>query len=119
MLDSSDDNSSVSSSSTGRSDLMSVSGSDDVQVDKDSLLEQALDALYEKRFVSGFYFIFYAHVCDQCMLNWWFCCFFFFFVCIKGFDKRESFGSDYWGFQYQFAAPICWEKVTTCICRKN
>ncbi|KAG6786458.1 hypothetical protein POTOM_008061 [Populus tomentosa] len=49
MLDSSDDNSSVSSSSTVRSDLMSVSGSDDVQVDKDSLLEQALDALYEKR----------------------------------------------------------------------
>jgi hypothetical protein len=95
MLDSSDDNSSVSSSSTGRSDLMSVSGSDDVQVDKDSLLEQALDALYEKRFVSGFYFIFYAHVCDQCMLNWWFCCFFSFCVCIKGFDKRESFGSDY------------------------
>jgi len=58
MLDSSDDNSSVSSSSTIRSDLMSVSGSDDVQVDKDSLLEQALDALYEKRFVSGFYLFF-------------------------------------------------------------
>ncbi|KAG6784456.1 hypothetical protein POTOM_010151 [Populus tomentosa] len=49
MLDGSDDNSSVSSSSTVRSDLMSVSGSDDVQVDKDSLLEQSLDALYEKR----------------------------------------------------------------------
>jgi len=58
MLDSSDDNSSVSSSSTVRSDLMSVSGSDDVQVDKDSLLEQALDALYEKRFVSGIYLFF-------------------------------------------------------------
>ncbi|KAJ6337766.1 hypothetical protein OIU76_007447 [Salix suchowensis] len=49
MLDSDDDNSSVGSSSTARSDLMSVSGTDDVQVDKDSLLEQALDALYEKR----------------------------------------------------------------------
>ena len=51
MLDSDDENSSVSSSSTARSDLMSVSGTDEVQVDKDSLLEQALDALYEKRFV--------------------------------------------------------------------
>ncbi|KAJ6872050.1 hypothetical protein NC651_031223 [Populus alba x Populus x berolinensis] len=49
MLDSDDENSSVSSSSTARSDLMSVSGTDEVQVDKDSLLEQALDALYEKR----------------------------------------------------------------------
>ena len=51
MLDTDDENSSVSSSSTARSDLMSVSGTDEVQVDKDSLLEQALDALYEKRFV--------------------------------------------------------------------
>ncbi|CAK7347437.1 unnamed protein product [Dovyalis caffra] len=49
MLDSDDDNSSVSSSSTARSDLLSVSGTDEVQVDRDSLLEQALDALYEKR----------------------------------------------------------------------
>ncbi|KAI6689108.1 hypothetical protein NL676_025936 [Syzygium grande] len=49
MLDSDDDNSSVSSSSTARSDRMSVSANEEVQLDKDSLLDQALDALYEKR----------------------------------------------------------------------
>ncbi|KAL5777608.1 hypothetical protein ACOSP7_010534 [Xanthoceras sorbifolium] len=49
MLDSDDDNSSVSSSSTMRSDFMSVSGTEEVQIEKDSLLDQALDALYEKR----------------------------------------------------------------------
>ncbi|KAK0575440.1 hypothetical protein LWI29_000600 [Acer saccharum] len=49
MLDSDDDNSSVSSSSTMRSDFMSVSGTEEVQVEKDSLLDQALDDLYEKR----------------------------------------------------------------------
>ncbi|KDP41629.1 hypothetical protein JCGZ_16036 [Jatropha curcas] len=43
-----DDNSSVSSSSTN-TDRMSVSGTEEVQLDKDSILEQALDALYEKR----------------------------------------------------------------------
>lgn len=51
MLDSDDDNSSVSSSSTMRSDFMSVSGADEVQLDKDSLLDEAVDALYEKRSV--------------------------------------------------------------------
>ncbi|KAF8025057.1 hypothetical protein BT93_F2033 [Corymbia citriodora subsp. variegata] len=49
MLDSDDDNSSVSSTSTTRSDHMSVTANEEVQVDKDSLLDQALDALYEKR----------------------------------------------------------------------
>ncbi|XP_050206732.1 uncharacterized protein LOC126656255 [Mercurialis annua] len=50
MLDSDDDdNSSVSSSSTMKSDHMSVSGTEEVQIDKDSLLDQALDSLYEKR----------------------------------------------------------------------
>lgn len=49
MLDSDDDNSSVSSSSTARSDHMSVSANEEVQLDKDTLLDQALDALYEKR----------------------------------------------------------------------
>ncbi|XP_059461356.1 uncharacterized protein LOC132190397 [Corylus avellana] len=49
MLDSDDDNSSVSSSSTTRSDRLSVLGTEEVQLDKDSLLEQALDALFEKR----------------------------------------------------------------------
>ncbi|XP_022140322.1 interferon-related developmental regulator 1 [Momordica charantia] len=45
----SDDDSSVSSSSTMRSDRMSVVGTEDIQFDKDSLLDLALDALYEKR----------------------------------------------------------------------
>ncbi|XP_062019492.1 uncharacterized protein LOC133736071 [Rosa rugosa] len=49
MLDSDDDNSSVSSTSTMRSDLVFAPANDEVQVDKDSLLDQALDALYEKR----------------------------------------------------------------------
>ncbi|KAA0064441.1 hypothetical protein IC582_015457 [Cucumis melo] len=45
----SDDDSSVSSSSTMRSDRMSVVGIEDFHFDKDTLLDQALDALYEKR----------------------------------------------------------------------
>ncbi|KAG7037765.1 Interferon-related developmental regulator 1 [Cucurbita argyrosperma subsp. argyrosperma] len=45
----SDDDSSVSSSSTMRSDRMSVVGVEDFQFDKDTLLDQALDDLYEKR----------------------------------------------------------------------
>lgn len=49
-MDSDDDNSSVSSSSTVRSDLMSVSGTEEVFVDQDSLLDKALDALDEKRY---------------------------------------------------------------------
>ncbi|GAU31182.1 hypothetical protein TSUD_316070 [Trifolium subterraneum] len=48
MFDS-DDDSSVTSSSTARSDLMSVSGPEDVQFDQESVLDQALDALDEKR----------------------------------------------------------------------
>ncbi|CAJ2643900.1 interferon-related developmental regulator 1 [Trifolium pratense] len=48
MFDS-DDDSSVTSSSTARSDLMSVSGTEDVQFDQESVLDQALDALDEKR----------------------------------------------------------------------
>lgn len=50
MLDSDDDNSSESSTSTVRSDRMSVAGNEEMQVDKDSLLDQAVDALYEKRY---------------------------------------------------------------------
>ncbi|XP_062101206.1 uncharacterized protein LOC133807080 isoform X2 [Humulus lupulus] len=49
MLDTDDDNSSVSSSSTIRSDRFSVMEAEEMQLDKDSLLDQALDALYEKR----------------------------------------------------------------------
>ncbi|KAB2082758.1 hypothetical protein ES319_A05G218800v1 [Gossypium barbadense] len=49
MLDSDDDNSSVSSSSTMRSDRMSVSASEEAEFNKDSLLDEAVDALYEKR----------------------------------------------------------------------
>uniref|UniRef100_A0A2P2M9W1 Uncharacterized protein MANES_18G045800 n=1 Tax=Rhizophora mucronata TaxID=61149 RepID=A0A2P2M9W1_RHIMU len=49
LLDSDEDNSSVSSSSTVQSDRLSVLGTEEVQLDRDSLLEQALDALFEKR----------------------------------------------------------------------
>ncbi|XP_027330007.1 interferon-related developmental regulator 1-like isoform X3 [Abrus precatorius] len=48
MLDS-DDDSSVSSSSTSRTDHVSVSGTEEVHFDQDALLDQALDALDEKR----------------------------------------------------------------------
>uniref|UniRef100_A0A5B6ZVR0 Putative interferon-related developmental regulator 1 n=1 Tax=Davidia involucrata TaxID=16924 RepID=A0A5B6ZVR0_DAVIN len=48
MLDSDDDDS-ISSTSTVRSDLMLVSGAEEVQLDKETLLDQCLDALYEKR----------------------------------------------------------------------
>lgn len=44
-----DDNSSVSSTSTMRSDKMSVLGTEEVQITKDNLLDLAVDALYEKR----------------------------------------------------------------------
>lgn len=47
MLDS-DDADSVSSLSTSRSDMI-VSGVEEVQVDKETLLDQCVDALYEKR----------------------------------------------------------------------
>lgn len=50
MMDSDDETSSVSSSSTVRSDRMSVSGTEEVNVDQDSLLDKALDALDEKRY---------------------------------------------------------------------
>ncbi|XP_039037887.1 interferon-related developmental regulator 1-like [Hibiscus syriacus] len=50
MLDSDDDScNSISSSSTMRSDRMSVSGTEEVELNKDSLLDEAVDALYEKR----------------------------------------------------------------------
>ncbi|KAL7597133.1 hypothetical protein Lser_V15G31249 [Lactuca serriola] len=48
MLDS-DDTDSVSSSSTIRSDQMLGNGGEEVQIDKESVLDQSLDALYEKR----------------------------------------------------------------------
>lgn len=48
MLDS-DDTDSLSSSSTTRSDQMLGNGGEDVQIDKESVLDQSLDALYEKR----------------------------------------------------------------------
>lgn len=52
MYESEDDNSSVSSSSTTRSDRVSVLGTEDMPIDKDSLLDQALDALFEKRLLN-------------------------------------------------------------------
>uniref|UniRef100_A0A7N0UAI8 Interferon-related developmental regulator 1 n=1 Tax=Kalanchoe fedtschenkoi TaxID=63787 RepID=A0A7N0UAI8_KALFE len=48
MLDSEDDES-MSSTSTRSADLMSISANIDVEVERDHLLDQALDALYEKR----------------------------------------------------------------------
>ncbi|KAL1353636.1 interferon-related developmental regulator 1 [Arachis ipaensis] len=48
LLDS-DDEGSVSSSSSARTDKMSVTGNEEVHVDQETLLEQALDALDEKR----------------------------------------------------------------------
>ncbi|OMO70756.1 hypothetical protein COLO4_28515 [Corchorus olitorius] len=49
ILDSDDDSSSVSSSSTMRSDRMSVFGTEEVEFNKDTLLDEAVDALFEKR----------------------------------------------------------------------
>ncbi|XP_022718699.1 interferon-related developmental regulator 1-like [Durio zibethinus] len=49
MLDSDDDNSSVNSSSTLRSDGMLVSCTEEVEYNKDTLLDEAVDALFEKR----------------------------------------------------------------------
>jgi hypothetical protein len=61
MFDS-DDDSSVTSSSTARSDLMSVSGTEDVQFDQESVLDQALDSLDEKRYlIFHYYLIKYQH----------------------------------------------------------
>ncbi|XP_039008348.1 uncharacterized protein LOC120136361 [Hibiscus syriacus] len=48
MLDSDDDSSSVSSS-TMQSDQFSVSGTEELEFKKDSLLDEAVDTLYEKR----------------------------------------------------------------------
>lgn len=48
MLDS-DDTDSVSSTSTTRSDMM-LPGLEEVQFDKETVLDQCVDALYEKRF---------------------------------------------------------------------
>lgn len=49
MLDSDDTDSMTSSTSSMRLDNMTENGLDEVQVDKDALLDQCLDALYEKR----------------------------------------------------------------------
>lgn len=49
LLDSDDTASVSSSSSTMRSDSMVLSGVEEVQVDRESFLDQCLDALYEKR----------------------------------------------------------------------
>ncbi|KAK8678598.1 hypothetical protein V6N13_144094 [Hibiscus sabdariffa] len=49
ILDSDDDNCSVSSSSTMLSDRMSVAATEEVEFNKDRLLDEAVDALYEKR----------------------------------------------------------------------
>lgn len=53
MLDS-DDTDSVSSSSTVPSDYVIGSAVEDVQLDKESVLDQSLDALFEKRYLLCF-----------------------------------------------------------------
>lgn len=66
MFDSDDDTSSVSSSSTMQSERVLNPGMDEVHVLKDSMLDQSLDALYEKRF-AFFSFLkcpFFASVLD-------------------------------------------------------
>lgn len=55
MLDS-DDTDSVSSSSTARSEML-VSSGEEVQLDRETILDQCLDALYEKRYNV------YCHAC--------------------------------------------------------
>lgn len=88
MLDS-DDDSSVSSSSTARTDIMSMSGTEDVLFDQvqDTLLDQALDALDEKRY--------FTHLFDKLVmikldLELNALCFW-----IKGFYEGESFVNDH------------------------
>ncbi|KAK8298821.1 hypothetical protein V6Z11_D05G282000 [Gossypium hirsutum] len=49
ILDSNDDNSSVTSSSIVCSDQMSVFGTEEVEFNKESLVDEAIDALFEKR----------------------------------------------------------------------
>ncbi|GMI83145.1 SALT-TOLERANCE 32 [Hibiscus trionum] len=49
MLDSDDDNISVTSSSTVRSDQISLFGTEEVDFNKGSLLDEAVDSLFEKR----------------------------------------------------------------------
>lgn len=51
MLDT-DDTDSVSSSSTVQSDRGVVSGVEEVEFDKETFLDQCLDALYEKRYTT-------------------------------------------------------------------
>lgn len=53
MLDS-DDTDSVSSSSTVRSDHVLVSGFEEVELDKETVLDQCVDALYEKRYMASY-----------------------------------------------------------------
>ena len=56
MLDT-DDSDSVSSTSTSRSENMLMSGADELQLDRESFLDQCVDALYEKRCLLSVKFI--------------------------------------------------------------
>lgn len=92
-----------------RSDHMSVSGTEEVQLDKDTLLDEALDALYEKRYAFvSFSFtdairliwdvLFYAMLCfvfeDRLIFT-----FYFNVDWMQGIHKRESFVINHWGLQ--------------------
>ena len=60
LFDSDDDTSSISSSSTIRSERP---GMDEVQVHKDLMLDQSLDALYEKRLLLSLWVLLFILFC--------------------------------------------------------
>lgn len=63
LFDSDDDTSSISSSSTLRSERQPAM--DEVQVHKDLMLDQSLDALYEKRLLLCLYCVFLLIFCFE------------------------------------------------------
>lgn len=91
MFDSDDDTSSVSSSSTMPSERVLNPGMDEVTVHKDALLDQSLDALYEKRYVFAIKvksFILCVLLDFDANLIFWIR----FFLDVKEFNERASFG---------------------------
>ena len=105
LLDSDDDTSSISSSSTMQSERP---GMDEVQVHKDVMLDQSLDALYEQRYASPLPSLF------NCIQSWFLMCFClildaklifdFFLDVVKEFNERASFGLHFERIQQRLAA---------------
>ena len=116
MLDSDDDNSSVSSTSTMRSDFMAAPGNDEMQVEKDSLLDQALDALFEKRYSFYHFVLCYQFSCVMCLVmignmmqSWLHCtgvCLYVFICVCRGSTREKALASIVEAFnsslQYEF-----------------